>query len=230
MGKTDNIEIRKQKNAPFCKAFDYIAELKEVCDKVLAEMIGSKGPYISMYRAGTKPVPIEVMENLVRQSGGELNMEYLRGNSDYMLLRNVPVDEMVDIQQRKGNPDYDVIKERLKEKERQLDFSLSQTDVSHIDPSSQQNATISVYIQYTNHLSDKLKEKEIEMKERLAEKDATIISLKNAIEDKETIIKARDAEILELKRKLAAIAASDIERYPFAIGAADEGKKQQKRV
>ena len=51
MGKIDNIELRKQKNAPFCKAFDYIAELKEVSDKVLAELIGSKGPYISMYRA-----------------------------------------------------------------------------------------------------------------------------------------------------------------------------------
>ena len=104
MGKIDNIELRKQKNAPFCKAFDYIAELKEVSDKILAEMIGSKGPYISMYRNGTKPVPIDIMENLVLQSEGELNMEYLRGNSEYMLLRNVPDDEIANIQMRGLHP------------------------------------------------------------------------------------------------------------------------------
>jgi hypothetical protein len=228
MGKIDNIEQRKQKNAPFCKAFDYIAELKEVSDKVLAERIGSKGPYISMYRAGKKPVPMEVMENLVLQSEGELNMEFLLGNSDYMLLRNVPDDEMVAIQMRKGNPDYDVMQERLKAKERQLDKDMAPA-MPYIDPSSQQNASLSAYIQLTNRLDDDLKKKELEMQERLDEKkqiieslNARIRDLERTVADKETIIKAREAHITNLERQLVSVATSDIEHYPFAIGAAEE--------
>lgn len=236
MGKIDNIELRKQKNAPFCKAFDYIAELKEVSDKVLAELIGSKGPYISMYRAGTKPVPMEIMENLVLQSEGELNMEYLRGNSDYMLLRNVPDDEMVEMQLRKGNPDYEVIK-RAKEKENKPQVHTKSEPIPTIDPSSQQNASIVAYVQLANRLDEDLKKKEIEMQERLAEKDATIETLKArivdlqcTIADKEEIIKARDARIIDLERQLNAISMSNPEKWPFTVGVADEGDRPRSNI
>ena len=65
----------------------------------------------------------------------------------------------------------------------------------------------------------------------LAAKDETIDSLKSriadlqrTIADKEEIIKAREARILDLERQLAAAATSDLSRYPFTIGAADEPK------
>ena len=65
----------------------------------------------------------------------------------------------------------------------------------------------------------------------LAAKDETIDSLKSriadlqrTIADKEEIIKAREARIAELERQLAAAATSDLSRYPFTIGAADEPK------
>ena len=65
----------------------------------------------------------------------------------------------------------------------------------------------------------------------LAAKDETIDSLKSriadlqrTISDKEEIIKAREARIAELERHLAAAATSDLSRYPFTIGAADEPK------
>ena len=65
----------------------------------------------------------------------------------------------------------------------------------------------------------------------LAAKDETIDSLKSriadlqrTIADKEVIIKAREARIAELERKLAAAATSDLSRYPFTIGAADNPK------
>ena len=97
-----------------------------------------------------------------------------------------------------------------------------------IDQSSMVNASISAYIQLTNRLDDDLKKKEIEMQERLAEKDATIESqkaqitrLELTIADKDTIIKEKEAHIVELERQLAAAATSDLSRYPFAIGAAE---------
>ena len=66
----------------------------------------------------------------------------------------------------------------------------------------------------------------------LAAKDETIDSLKSriadlqrTIADKEEIIKAREARIITLERQLADAATSDLSRYPFTIGAAEDGKR-----
>ena len=91
-----------------------------------------------------------------------------------------------------------------------------------IDHSSMVNASISAYIQLTNRLDEDLKKKEIEMEERLAEKEARIVELKNTIADKDTIIKEKEARIVALERQLAAATIGDLSRYPFTIGAADE--------
>ena len=63
----------------------------------------------------------------------------------------------------------------------------------------------------------------------LAAKDETIDSLKSriadlqrTISDKETIIREKDARILSLDRQLAAARSSDLQNYPFAIGAAEQ--------
>lgn len=65
----------------------------------------------------------------------------------------------------------------------------------------------------------------------LAAKDETIetlkalnASLQRTVADKEEIIKARDARIIELERKLAAATTSDLSRYPFTMGAAEDNK------
>ena len=92
-----------------------------------------------------------------------------------------------------------------------------------IDQSSMVNASLSAYIQLTNRLTDDLKKKEIEMQERLSEKDARIVELKNTIADKDTIIKDRESRIVALERKLSAYATSDLDNYPFSVGVADDG-------
>ena len=139
-----------------------------------------------------------------------------------MLLANVTDEEMIAAKRRATDPDYDVMQARLKKKEKQLDANIAH-NLPYIDPSSQQNASITAYVQLTNRLSDDLKKKEIEMEERLAEKDTRIAELKQTIADKIEIIKERDARILTLERQLAAVSTSDIERYPFSVGVADDG-------
>lgn len=66
----------------------------------------------------------------------------------------------------------------------------------------------------------------------LAAKDETIEALKariadlqRTIADKDTIIRDRDARIRTLERQLAAAATSDLSRYPFNIGAAEDNKR-----
>jgi DNA-binding transcriptional regulator LsrR (DeoR family) len=106
-----------------------------------------------------------------------------------------------------------------------------------IDHSSMVNASISAYIQLTNRLDEDLKKKEIEMQERLAEKDATIESqkaqitrLELTIADKDTIIKEKEARIVALERQLAEVSTPDIKHWPFSVGVADEGDRPRSNV
>ena len=240
MGKIENDELRKLKNANFMKAFKYVASKLKMNQGQLAEAIGSKSAYISNFSKGLRPVPEETIDALVDISAkipnGHIFREFLLGNSDIMLLANVTDEEMIAAKRRATDPDYDVMQERLKEKEKQLDANIAQT-VPYIDPSSQQNATITAYVQLTNRLSDDLKKKEIEMEERLAEKDATIESqkaqitrLELTIADKDTIIKEKEARIVALERQHAAVSTPDIEHWPFSTGVADEGDRPRSNV
>lgn len=153
------------------------------------------------------------MNALARVSKGRLNVNYMLGKSDYMLIANVPDDEILN----SNNPDREVIEKRKQEEQGRK--------ASSIDESSQMNASIAAYVQLTNRLTDDLKKKEIEMEERLAEKDARIAELKDTIAAKEEIIKVRDAEIINLKRQLAAATNGDLSRYPFTMGVAEDNKQ-----
>jgi len=124
----------------------------------------------------------------------------------------------------KLNPDFfyrDSKQFKMDEKEQQ---SASE---STLEPSTVINVLVADYTHQINRLEDDLKKKEIEMEERLAEKDARIVDLQRTIADKEEIIKARDARIITLERQLAAATTGDLSRYPFAFGAA-EHKEQPK--
>jgi len=228
MGKIENDELRKLKNANFMKAFKHVALKLKMNQGQLAEAIGSKSAYISNFSKGLRPIPEETIDALVDISAkipnGQIFREFLLGNSDIMLLANVTDEEMIAAKRRATDPDYDVMQARLKEKEKQLDANIAQ-NLPYIDPSSQQNASITAYVQLTNRLSDDLKKKEIEMEERLAEKDVRIAELKDTIAAKEEIIKARDARIITLERQLAAATTGDLSRYPFTMGAAEDEKQ-----
>ena len=56
---------------------------------------------------------------------------------------------------------------------------------------------------------------------------ARIVDLQRTIDDKVEIIKARDARIVDLERQLAVATTSDITRYPFKVGVAEEREQTQ---
>ena len=214
MDSEQKIEERKRWNEPFLRAFNYLLDESYASTKgELCKMVGIEPGLISRYNNGTKKVSVDTMNALARVSKGRLNVNYMLGKSDYMLIANVPDDEILN----SNNPDREVIEKRRQEKQGRK--------ASSIDESSQINASIAAYVQLTNRLSDDLKKKEIEMEERLAEKDARIAELKDTIAAKEEIIKARDERIIALERQLAAAATYDLSRYPFAIGAAEDNKQ-----
>lgn len=121
MGKKANDMVRKIKNEHFIKAFDYVAERLHVNQTELAAVIDSKAAYISGYRNGTRPVPSKTIEALVRISAtidgghGQIYTPYLMGESEYMLLCNVPDDEIIEVERRRNNPDYEIINQQKKQ-------------------------------------------------------------------------------------------------------------------
>lgn len=213
MDSKQKIEERKRWNEPFLRAFNYLLEENYASTKgELCKMVGIEPGLISRYNNGTKKVSVDTMNALARVSEGRLNVNYMLGKSDYMLIANVPDDEILNA----NNPDREVIEERKK---------MENNNSSTLDPSSVINSLIANHTQQINRYEDDLKKKEIEMAERLAEKDARIAELKDALGTKEEIIKARDSRILELERRIAQINAEDLSHYHFPIGAAEHSDK-----
>lgn len=213
MDSEQKIEERKKWNEPFLRAFNYLLEENYASTKgELCKMVGIEPGLISRYNNGTKKVSVDTMNALARVSGGRLNINYMLSKSKYMLIENVPDDEILNA----NNPDREVIEEQNK---------TEGNNSSTLDPSSVINSLIANHTRQINDYEERIKAKEIEMAERLAEKSATIAALQRTIADKEEIIKARDSRIIELERKLAAATTGDLSRYPFTIGAAEDNKQ-----
>ena len=96
MAEDGRIEDKKRYNAPFLKAFDYLANEKLMNQQCFASYIKGKSSYISALRAGTKRVGDDYIARLaaafIDHFEGErhLNMDYILGKSQYMLVENVP--------------------------------------------------------------------------------------------------------------------------------------------
>lgn len=118
MVEEEKIEERKRDNAPFLRAFQFLLDQNVASGKgELAKMIGIQPGLISLYAKGIKRVSEETKMSLVRISKAKINMNYLIGKSQYMLLENVPEDEVVEMEMRRDNPDYDLMEARKAEKE-----------------------------------------------------------------------------------------------------------------
>ena len=225
MGKIENDELRKIRNEHFIRAFEYIAKKKGIGQGKLAELIGSKSAYISNFRKGLRPIPEETIEELIRVSafipGCQIYEEFLRGNSEIMLLKNVSEEEMVQARLRNSNPDYDVLEHYCKESEKKDE----PPPASNVDASSAINAAIAAYAELTNRLKQEMSDRLADKDTIIAEKQARIVALEQTIADKDAIIRARDARILELERRIAQSNADDLSKYPFVIGAAEHSDK-----
>ena len=214
MTEEERIEENHKRNKPFNTAFKFFADyLVNGSQKDMCELMGVPAPRVSEVIKDKKPVNdklINALINLSAKEGMQIYSEYLYGHSDIMLLENVTDEEMAEVSLRKSNPDYDkMMKQKEMPKQNQQPPS-----VTTIDPSSAVNAAISAYAQL------------IEAKDAIiAEMEARIADLQRTIADKESIIRDREVRIATLEHQLADAATSDLSRYPFTIGAAEDNKQ-----
>lgn len=207
MDSEQKIEERKRWNAPFLRAFNYLLEegylefgisKSRLTKGELCSMMGIQPGLISNYTNGTKKVSIDTMNALARVSGGKLNVKYMLGKSEYMLLKNVPDEEFIE----GNNPDREVIAKR-KDEPLQPDFS-----------------------SYINALLAKSDETIASLKRELAAKDDIIQAKDDRIADLTKLAEERMHRIAELRRVIDAhnINMAD---YPFQVGVAENGSNRK---
>lgn len=173
MDSEQKIEERKKWNAPFLRAFNYLLDEGYARNKGdLCSKIGIQPGLISNYTNGTKKVSPDTMDALARVSGGKLNVKYMLGKSEYMLLENVPDEEFIE----SNNPDREVMAKR-KAEPLQPDFS-----------------------SYINALLAKSDETIASLKRELAAKDEIIQTKEERIADLERLAEERLHRIAELRR------------------------------
>ena len=208
MDSEQKLEERKRWNAPFLRAFNYLLEegylefgisKSRLTKGELCSMMGIQPGLISNYTNGTKKVSVDTMNALARVSGGKLNVNYMLGKSEYMLLENVPDDEILKL----NNPDREVMEKR-KAEPLQPDFS-----------------------SYINALLSKSDETIASLKRELAAKDEIIQAKDDRIADLTKLAEERMHRIAELRRIIDAhnISMTD---YPFPIGTADGGERPRR--
>ena len=195
MDSEQKLEERKRWNAPFLRAFNYLLEegylefgisKSRLTKGELCSMMGIQPGLISNYTNGTKKVSVDTMNALARVSGGKLNVNYMLGKSEYLLLENVPDDEILKL----NNPDREVMEKR-KAEPLQPDFS-----------------------SYINALLAKSDETIASLKRELAAKDEIIQAKDDRIADLTKLAEERMHRISELRRIIDAhnISMTD---YPF---------------
>lgn len=201
MDSEQKLEERKRWNAPFLRAFNYLLEegylefgisKSRLTKGELCSMMGIQPGLISNYTNGTKKVSVDTMNALARVSGGKLNVNYMLGKSEYMLLENVPDDEILKL----NNPDREVMEKR-KAEPLQPDFS-----------------------SYINALLAKSDETIASLKRELAAKNEIIQTKNERIADLERLAEERLHRIAELRRVIDShnLSMSD---YPFPMGVAE---------
>ena len=173
MDSEQKIEERKRWNAPFLRVFNYLLDEGYARNKGdLCSKIGIQPGLISNYTNGTKKVSPDTMNALARVSEGKLNVKYMLGKSEYMLLENVPDEEFIE----GNNPDREVMAKR-KAEPLQPDFS-----------------------SYINALLAKSDETIASLKRELAAKDEIIQTKEDRISDLEKLAEERLHRIAELRR------------------------------
>ena len=200
MGQMD----KKLKNQLFKVAVDYIYKEHLASGQgELAKKIGISDSALSRIMNDKKFVGDETLRKMNEAFGGIFNMAYFRGEDPQCML-------MEDLAYYKQHPEERLVFEKKPQEHTQSwpddnTFMMSKVYESFVKPIEAAHAqTVAA------------------LKQQIAEKQSSIESLERTIADKDTIIRARDSRILELERRIANINASDLSRYPFAIGAAEE--------
>ena len=211
MEEKEKFEANKRSNAPFLRALGVLMKEKNLNQAQAAELLNTKSGTFSDYKNGRKRASQEMFDRLARAFAGRLNMRYLTGESEYMMLTNVPDEEITEYHLRDGNPDYDV--------QKKAKAASVPNDTPTAMPSSlERSFIIEKEVGNTKSYVDKLIasfEDQIKVRDRqLADKQKIIDMLEKRVAELESMQQLSDGQ-------------SVLRKHPFPIGVAD-GQKENK--
>jgi len=199
---------KKLKNELFRVAVDYLFKEKKVeSQKQLAEKIGITEQSLSRVMNGGRTVSDKTLRLMNEAFGGIFNMAYFRGEDPQCML-------MEDLFYYKQHP------------EERLVFEEKTQESTHPFPDDNTFMMSKVYESFLKPIESAHAETVAALNQQITEKQSRIESLERTIADKEALIRARDARIIELERRIAQSNADDLTKYPFVIGAAEEPNNQ----
>lgn len=207
MEEKEKFENNKLHNAPFLRALAVLMKEKGINQAQVAKLLGTKSGTFSDYKNGKKRAGQEMFERLARAFHGRLNLRYLSGESEYMMLDNVPDEEIAEYTQRDSNPDFEVIK-----KAKATVSEPSEPVANIIDISSLFNSALA-----------KADETIESLKRELRTKDELIQSLRDQLADKDRLIAEQKARLIEY-RHIIDSRESPLADYPFPVGVANDKK------
>lgn len=219
MDKDEKIEERKKRNAPFLRVFDYLAKEKMMNQGQFAKVIDSESGYISLLRSGIKRVGADYIARIAAVFAAHfddefhLNPDYIDGKSQYMIIENVPDEEVHEKMNRGANPDYDVIQKQQ---------AASATPVA---PAANIPDMSSVFNSALAAKDDAI----ASLKRELATKDDLIQSLRDQLTNKDALIDEQKARLIEYRHIIDTNGLLD-KAYPFPIGVADNQDNNRKSI
>ena len=202
MEEKEKFEANKRHNAPFLRAFELLKKEKGLNQEQAAKLLETKSGTFSDYKNGKKKAGPDMYYRLARAFGGRLNMRFLTHESEYMMLANVPDEEMVEYALRDNNPDFDVLKK-----------AKAESDANHTSSGTPDMSSV------FNSALAKADEAIEQLKLRLKEKDELIQSLRDQLADKDKLISEQKARLIDYRRIIDS--QNGLSGYPFPIGAAD---------
>lgn len=217
MGNDSKIEERKMYNAPFLRVFDYLAKEKLMNQGQFAKFIDSESGYISLLRSGIKKVGDDYIARITAAFAEHfndeyhLNPDYIDGKSQYMIIENVPDDEILEKINRVANPDYDLMKHRGNNE------PMEPNPIDHISMLEKMFASA---IEEIKSSKDKII---TELEKRIKDKE-------KELEDKERTIKLMEQKIEVLEAMQHIDSENPLKDYPFTPGVADKTEQNSTRV
>ena len=214
MEEKEKFEANKRSNAPFLRALSVLMKEKNLNQAQVAELLNTKSGTFSDYKNGRKRASQEMFDRLARAFAGRLNMRFLTGESEYMMLANVPKEEIVEYSMRESNPDYDA--------QKKAKAAIVPNDTQTAMPSSlERSFIIEKEVGNTKSYVDKLiatLEEQIKSKDKqLADKNKIINMLEKRVAELESIQQQSDGQDV-------------LRKHPFPVGVAEKQEAESTRV
>jgi uncharacterized coiled-coil protein SlyX len=218
MTEEEKFEERKKYNAPFLRVFDYLAKEKMMNQGQFAKVIDSESGYISLLRNGKKKVGPDYVARIAAEFAKHfddqqhLNPDFIEGKSPYMIIENVPDDEVLEKINRDGNPDYDLVKQRKQQEP---------LPTSSLETSFMLEKVLSLAIDEIKASTNKTI---AALEDQIAEQKRTIDDLRKQVADlqKDKTSLQVTVEVLQKREGLGT--------FIFPPGVADKGDQESTRV